>query len=117
MCHENLNALKKLLPQNILDKGVYLGSIGVDDFVWKWLDALIVIDYLSLNGIFISGGDVYADRANRIRPIGDGWYAIKSGYLPTLDEIENAKTKGLEYINKYVDRNGEDFLFAIVPLA
>ncbi len=116
MCNEDLNALKRLLPQEILDRGIYLGTIGIDDFAWKWQDALLVIEYLSLKKTFILGGDVYAPRANRIRPIGDGWYATKSGYLPTFDEIENSRTKGLEYINKYVERNGDDFLFAIVPL-
>lgn len=116
MCAEDLKPLKKLLPQELIDKGVHLGMIGVDDFAWKWQDALLIIEYLHRKEIFILGGDVYTPSGNRIRPLGDGWYATKTGYLPTANEIENSRIKSLEYINTYVKRNGEDFLFAIVPL-
>ena len=107
--------LKKLLPISILEKGYYLGNIGINEYAWNSQDAKIVINLLVKGGIFILGGDVYSQKFKEYRPTGDNWYVDKSLYLPTSDELEESKNKSIDFIQKYIERNGENFLFTIVP--
>lgn len=38
--------LKKLLPISILEKGYYLGNIGINEYAWNSQDAKVVINLL-----------------------------------------------------------------------
>ena len=107
--------LKKLLPINILGKGYYLGDIGINEYAWNSQDAKVVINLLVKEGIFILGGDVYSCKHKKYHSTGDNWYVDISSYLPTSEELEESKNKSIAFIQKYIERNGDNFLFTIVP--
>jgi hypothetical protein len=110
----NINKIKQLLPADLLERGVSLDYMGIDEFAWNWQDILIVIDYFLNNHVFLSGGDVYSAVNGTLRPTGDNWYINKSSYLSTSNDLEKSRNVSIDFINKYVEKNGENFLFSVV---
>ena len=98
-------------PQELLSLGHSLESIGISEFAWKSEDALNVINFLVSKGYAILGGDVYVCTDKGFESIYDSWYVNKS-----VSErfIEESRDKAFEYIMKYTEINGSNYLYSIV---
>jgi hypothetical protein len=111
---QNLDNFRKILPPFLVERAISLEEIGVHEFVWNWSDALSVIDILISNRIMILGGDVYSLEKNRFRSTGDSWYINSTCFIPAESDLINSRSISTNYINSYVEKNGENYYFSIV---
>ena len=49
---------RKRLPDDLCERGVFLDSLGIWEYAWKYEDIIKVIEYIEKNDMFILGGDV-----------------------------------------------------------
>ena len=96
--------MKKVeIPSDMMKMAISLKSFGIDGGAWRARDALVVISYLSEQNAVILGGDVYKIMGNQIETAYAGWH-----YDPIT--TKNAR----ENIRHFLERNGDNFIYAIV---
>ncbi len=96
---------------NFENKGSSLAELGVASYAYTYQDMLAYIDWIGSKKFIILGGDVYVEGDRGLELTYDGWYySPKNNDSDSFQSISVAK----DYINQYVDSNGENFYFAIV---
>jgi len=108
------HSFRELLPPSLFEKAISLERLGINEYVWKWRDVLIVINILISNRILVLGGDVYSPEKNGFRPTDDNWHVNRIGLIPTDTELQHAQALSSNYIKSYVKKNGENYYFSIV---
>lgn len=96
---------------NILNKGINLTEIGINNFAYSWEninDILVEMENLNL---IILGGDVYTIEGGKLCLTFDSWYFNTNNDL--LDSLSSIK-KAREFIKKYLEKNGKNFCFSFV---
>lgn len=100
--------LKNLLPNSLLNKGIYLNQhLGINEYAWKFPEIIEVINILSKSNFKILGGDVYSFDNNTIRVTYDNWFCLSNSQ-------EESISYSLKYINKYHNNNGNNYIYSIV---
>ena len=96
---------------NFENKGSSLAELDVASYAYTYQDMLAYIDWIGSKKFIILGGDVYVEGDRGLELTYDGWYySPKNNDSDSFQSISVAK----DYINQYVDSNGENFYFAIV---
>ena len=116
MSIKDMEAFRHYLPPELIERSKSLVSLGFHEYAWYYIAALEVIDILVKAKIIILGGDVYIYENNVLKTIWDDWYFNPSELKPKEEEINNSGKKARDYIQSYVKRNGEQYLFSIVAL-
>jgi len=98
-------------PMHLINKGYSLVPIGVSEMVWKFTDAIEIINFLANQGYPILGGDVYLEKDNVFESTYDSWYLEKS---ESKNFAEESRKKALDYIYEYAKNNGDQYFFSIV---
>ena len=102
-------------PIEFLELAKDLSQIGINELAWDGRTSIKVIDFLSENDFFVLGGDVYKVDDGILMPTIDSWYTILE--LPSIVSdklIEEAKIKSTEYINRFIERNGNSYYYTII---
>jgi len=108
------HSFREILPPSLLEKAISLEKQGINEYVWIWRDALVVINILTSSRILVLGGDVYSPEKDRFRPTGDNWYVNRKGLIPTDTDLQHAHSLSSNYIEAYVKKNGDNCYFSIV---
>ncbi len=108
------HSFREVLPPALLEKAISLESLGINEYVWTWRDALMVINILTSNRILVLGGDVYSPIKDGFRPTYDNWYGNRNGLIPTDTDLQHSQSLSSDYIKAYVKKNGENYYFSIV---
>jgi len=113
---DNLERFRRFLPSDLIEKAISLEDIGINEYVWEWRDALMAIDILVKKRVFILGGDVYSRVNNKLELTGDSWHSDPPNInlLCAENDFYKSQTAAKNYINAYVDKNGEAYYFSIV---
>jgi hypothetical protein len=110
----SFNKIRHLIPSELMAASISLESIGINEYVWKWKDALRVIEIIVNNRMPILGGDVYNYMGDVIKGTGDSWF-IKRKHNESLELfVERSKDSANEYIKAYTEKNGNSYYFSIV---
>ncbi|MDO4774450.1 MAG: Imm40 family immunity protein [Aerococcaceae bacterium] len=99
---------EQILPRKLFEKSHYLyEQFGVSEYAWTYEDILSICLIIQQENLIILGGDVYAYANGTIQSTYDSWcYEGESS--------QDSVVKTIEYMNRYVERNGENFLFVLV---
>lgn len=106
--------LKNLVPQQILQRGVSLDALGLDEVGWRKNDALEILQTLSVSNIAILGGDVYRRAADSWRATGDSWYCNHRPDESYERFALRSQEKAEEYIRAYSPDRSRNSLFVLV---
>ncbi len=101
----------ELIPQHIIDKGIFLKELGIFEYVWIFEDVKRIITILDEKKIPILGGDVYKIYNGKIIRTYDSWYINKS---KEYDFRKKSYERTVSYISMYEERNEGDFLYSII---
>jgi hypothetical protein len=102
------------IPDDLLQKGISLQFMGYFDVVWEKEDCIKVIEILIKKRILVLGGDVFVFQNNEFKPTDGSWFIESSSVIPTDDDLIRSKTKAIDYMNKFSNKNGRAFYFSIV---
>ena len=105
---------KAIVPMEMLKKSISLKSIGFNELAWYGKDAIKAIEHLSNKGKLILGGDVYLISEQRIKLTYDSWYYIPTENRTHQENIDAAKEKAISYIQHFIRKNGNDYLYSII---
>jgi len=105
---------KTIVPIDMVKKSISLKNIGINELAWHGKDAIEAIEYLSKNRTLILGGDVYIISEQKIKLTYDNWYYIPVESRPHQENIDAAKEKAISYIQHFMRKNGNDYLYSIV---
>lgn len=108
------NKFRLVLPSELMAKAIPLTSVGVNEFAWKWRDAIAVVKILVANRLLVLGGDVYSYVTEVVKPTYDNWYFQPTESKSLDDALEESQNKSIEYIKAYAQKNGESFCYSIV---
>lgn len=105
-----------MIPDDLYLQSYNLGVLGISDVAWKTEQALQVVNCLSDQNYLILGGDVFKIDATcgDILITGDSWFYNKNSAINAEKNIMISKAKALDYIKKYSERNGIDFVYSII---
>lgn len=98
----------------ILGDGVFLDSIGINNWALSRLKALDAIDKFSALGIAVSGGDVCEQTQTGIALNYDNWFCEKNAGEDELSYIKRSIGKAKEYIENYTKKL-DSIHFILVP--
>ena len=99
------------LPEEMLEAGINLDSLGIAAIAWEFLQAISVIEHLYNNGYIILGGDVFGFDSFSIKSTYDNWYYNKTD---PNNNLEESKKKAIDYITRYRFANGDNYVYCIV---
>ena len=105
---------KIIVPIDMVKKSISLKNIGMNELAWYGKDAIKAIEYLSNNGTLILGGDVYIISEQKINLTYDNWYYIPVETRTHQENIDAAKEKAVSYIQHFMYKNGNDYLYSVV---
>lgn len=105
---------KIIVPIDMVKKSISLKNIGMNELAWYGKDAIKAIEYLSNNGTLILGGDVYIISGQKINLTYDNWYYIPVESRTHQENIDAAKEKAVSYIQHFMCKNGNDYLYSVV---
>ena len=105
---------KAIVPMEMLEKSISLKSIGFNELAWYGKDAIKAIEYLSNKGTLILGGDVYIISKQKIKLTYDNWYYMPTESRTQQENIDAAKEKAISYIQHFIRKNGNDYLYSII---
>jgi len=108
------NRYKDVLPNDLLDSAKALKQLGLQEIAWEHNDALRVMECLGDKGYLILGGDVYRLTENSLESTYDSWYINRDNSRSWSEVVRESVEKGISYIAKYRELNGENFLYSIV---
>ena len=91
------------LPNSILLPNGRLG--------WNYHSLPLVMEYAKSNRWIILGGDVLTNQGKYTY---DNWYYNPNPLLDYEQNMHNSILTCFEYISKYTERNGSDFVFELV---
>lgn len=100
-----------LIPQSIIEKGIFLKELGIFEYGWTLDDIKNIIDILNKKQIPILGGDVYKINNGSIYQTYDSWYINISD---ELDFYTNSYEKAISYIFNYEKKNKGQFIYSII---
>ncbi|MBF0780542.1 MULTISPECIES: Imm40 family immunity protein [unclassified Granulicatella] len=109
--------IKDFLPQELYQKGVSLASLGMDgEYAWLAEDIWEVCEYLERNNRIILGGDVISYDGVNLNSTYDSWHVSREelNTLNILDYSKYSVNKAIDYITKYIEKNGLDYLYLLV---
>ena len=101
---------RKRLPDDLCERGVFLDSLGIWEYAWKYEDIIKDKEYIEKNDMFILGGDVYRITENSIEALGDNWYIESVRNIKPKDSIDET----MKYINDYYVKNGNQYIYSLV---
>lgn len=108
-----MNYIFSEIIDSILSKnGIYLDSIGINNWALNKKNTLLVLDELKKEKIALLGGDIYIYHDKTIIPTYDNWYFNRTSNENYVDEsIQYAKN----YINNYLNNKESVILFVLIP--
>ena len=101
----------RLLPLELQLKSLPLSALGCNEVAWKAENVFEVIDILLAQSVIILGGDVYRLCDSSIEITYDSWFYSGDG---GRESSEESCSLAKNYIQKYIDRNGQDFVYSLV---
>ena len=101
-------------PDNLLQKGIELESIGINEIGWEYEYVITVIEFICSRNYAILGGDVYSVKDNHFESTYDNWYLDKDEKITWEEYVKSSKQKTLSYINNYHSKNKDGFIFVLV---
>ncbi|WP_156009878.1 Imm40 family immunity protein [Streptococcus ruminantium] len=99
------------VTMNILDKGINLYDIGINNYAYSWEYVNDVLDEIEKLNLTILGGDVYAVEDSELFLTFDSWYYT---LVNTSSDCSLSIDKAKEYIGGYLEKNGKNFYFSFV---
>ncbi len=105
---------KTIIPIDMVKKSISLKMNGINDLAWYGKDALEAIEFLSNCGTLILGGDVYIISEQKIKLTYNNWYYIPVESKTHQENIDAAKEHAVSYIQDFMQKNGNDYLYSIV---
>lgn len=103
----------KEIQNFLVERGVPLTDIGVNDFGVKRGDAFLLCDLLQEASLLILGGDVYCLKEDVIEITYDNWFFCQYEDENYEDYKKRAFTESKIFIEKYLPVRG-DILFNII---
>lgn len=100
-----------LIPQSIIDKGIFLKELGMFEYAWTSDNIRNIIAILDKKQIPILGGDVYKMNNGEICQTYDSWYINLSD---ECDFYTKSYEKAISYISNYEKMNEGQFIYSIV---
>jgi hypothetical protein len=91
-------------------KGVDLKHMGLNEIAWPYPICLEVINSLKDSNFLILGGDALKAQSDQFNHTGDSWYLDES---EMNNSVEYSAEKGIQYIERYVQNNGNLFCFVL----
>ncbi len=86
------------LRNYIVDNGVSLESIGVDNYALSRADSLRLLNLLKEQQVSILGGDVYASKCGQLLLTYDNWYSDKDAF----ETEESFCARSISEAEKYI---------------
>jgi hypothetical protein len=80
---------------------------------WEYPSVMEAIDWLSLKGIAVLGGDVLWQASDGLRFSGDNWYVSVDPELTWSDLVTMANQRAKEYIASYQRARDRKYLFRL----
>ena len=99
----------------ILNRGLFLGDIGIKNWALNKAEALIVLSVFEAEQIPILGGDVYVASIGVISCNYDNWYYEKAEDESLSDYASNSIKVATEYIMSYPEGYNSTVFFVLVP--
>ncbi|MBC8144501.1 MAG: hypothetical protein H7X80_02880 [bacterium] len=91
------------ISEDLLARRVVHDDFGFpDSLTWNATDAILILDKLSQQKLYVLGGDVYRILGDRIRSTYDNWCCEYFGDEPLEDYRLRSIAKALEYIRPLV---------------
>ena len=95
----------------ILNKGIDLSEIGINDYAYNWECIGEVLDEIKRKKLIILGGDVYISGENGLILTLDTWYYnLTNSQSDCFQSIDKAS----DYICNYIEQNSGDYYFSFV---
>ncbi|CYW17201.1 Imm40 family immunity protein [Streptococcus suis] len=92
---------------NILDKGVDLSRIGINDYAYSWENIDVILAEIKKLNLTILGGDIYTIKDGELILTFDNWYYNQSNSNSSI-------VKAREYLYDYLEKNEGNFYFSLV---
>ena len=102
------------LPEDLKRSAYSLEAFGANEFAWNYEEVKKVILYISNYRYAILGGDVWKKENTDFELTYDNWYINYDNSVSWEEYIEKSKTKALNYIDFYHQRNGDSYYYAPV---
>jgi hypothetical protein len=100
--------------EQILSEGIFLDSIGVNNWALTKEQALLALGKFEQKKIPVLGGDVYIIHVDIPEPTYDNWYCNRQDEESIDDYVVRSIDQTRCYINDYVGSNSEHILFVLV---
>ncbi|MFA6260973.1 MAG: Imm40 family immunity protein [Bacteroidia bacterium] len=97
----------RYVDESIFKHAIDLDILGVNEYAWPSDLVIQLIKLTAKNNLLILGGDVLVMKKGIPSYTGDSWTYQEN-------DVVEGENKSLDYIKRYIDINGPDFLFAIV---
>ena len=96
-----------------IESSEFPNSIMTPDgqLAWKASGLPSVMEILMSNQWLVLGGDVLTIQGNYTH---DSWFYDPIPSISLLENIQNSIKVMMEYVNKYILLNGDDYLFSLV---
>lgn len=115
MNNYNFAKIQNDIPSDLMAKAVSAKAMGINDYLWKWNDALRLIDLFVEHKLPILGGDVYEYIDNNLKYTDNSWSISKRDlFAPSENYIVESKNLAFTYIKNYIKKNGENYYFLII---
>lgn len=100
-----------IIEINILNKGINLSEIGVNNYAYSWEYVHEVLEELEKLKVIILGGDVYSENNDRLILTFDNWYY---NLLDEASDSVHSIDKAKAYITNYLSKNGNNYYFSFI---
>lgn len=100
--------------EDLAGKGIDMRELGIDEVAWSFPEIFDVFNQFVELGYSILGGDVYRLETGKLTVTGDSWFMNKTSTLSSSEFQQATRTKAIEYVTAYHDRNGNDFVYTVV---
>ena len=104
-----MTSFRKRIEEYSVLKGVPLKHLGINEYAWKYDDAMVLIDMLKDANIPVLGGDVYTVKDGAIRSTYHSWYVNNPQEI-----MSESWNRAKEYIKQYESSNRDQSLFVFV---
>ncbi len=107
-----------IIPNDIKQAGVCLeAQLGIKEWAWPYNEALKLVEYLTENCFVILGGDVIQRKNHKLEYESSNWYYNPKKCKNWSQNVDDSKSKALQYIRFFHLQNGDRFLYTISAIA
>ena len=102
------------LDESLLDVGVDLRAIGVNELAWRRDDVVLVLSALGDRDWAILGGDVVQSIGGQYEYDGGNWHCEPKPGETRSEFINRSHAESVRYVFKYPSAREGEFLFVLV---